>query len=193
MATDIEALAGFDEVLLIRPRRVADIRGYFSEIYREADLSQRGLHVQWVQENESLSVKKGTLRGMHFQKPPRAQAKLVRCVTGAILDVVLDVRPGSSTFGQHAGVELSEENGWQLYVPVGFAHGFCTLTDNCRIAYKTSDYYAPAFEAGVAFDDPALGIEWPFAAKDLVVSDRDRTLPPLAEIVGALPVHAGKA
>lgn len=193
MAADIEALAGFDEVLLIRPRRFADVRGYFTETYRQTDLTQRGINVQWVQENESLSVKKGTLRGMHFQKPPHAQAKLIRCLTGAILDVVIDVRPGSKTFGKHASVELSEESGHQLYVPTGFAHGFCTLTDNCRIAYKTSDYYAPAFEAGVAFDDPALGIEWPFDAKDLVVSDRDRTLPSLAEITGALPTYSGQA
>ena len=193
MAAEIASLDGFADVLLIRPKRIGDARGYFCETYRESELAAHGVHVRWVQENESLSARKGTLRGLHFQTPPHPQAKLVRCVTGTIIDVVVDIRPGSKTFGKHAKVELSGDNGWQLYIPEGFAHGFCTLTDACMLAYKTSDYYAPACDAGIAYDDPALGIDWPFAARDLIVSDRDRTLPRLETITGAMAHEAGGA
>lgn len=193
MAAEIECLDGFDEVLLIRPRRIGDLRGYFSETYRESDFAARGIHVNWLQENESLSARKGTLRGLHFQNPPHAQAKLVRCVTGAILDVVVDIRPGSDTFGRHARVELSGDNGLQVYVPEGFAHGFCALTDDCRVIYRTSDYYAPACDAGIAHDDPDLGIDWPFDPADRILSDKDRALPRLRDIAGAVAADAGKA
>ncbi|KJS28177.1 MAG: dTDP-4-dehydrorhamnose 3,5-epimerase [Hyphomonadaceae bacterium BRH_c29] len=193
MASDIEALAGFGDVLLIRPRRIQDIRGYFSETYRESELAAYGVPTRWVQENQSFSARRGTLRGMHFQKPPHAQAKLVRCITGTVLDVVVDLRPGSPAYGKHGSVQLSGENGLQIYVPAGFAHGFCTLTDDCRLLYKTSDYYAPAYDAGVAFDDSALGIEWPFSTGELVVSERDRNLPPLADLAGVFALEDGEA
>lgn len=193
MAAEIESLAGFGDVLLLRPRRIGDIRGYFSETYRESDFATRGVHINWVQENESLSSRKGTLRGMHFQRGPHAQAKLVRCVNGAIHDVVVDIRPGSKTFGQHASVELSEENGLQIYVPEGFAHGFCTLTDNCRLIYRTSDYYTPTCDAGIAHDDPDLSIDWPFAASDLILSDKDQNLPRLKDIPSLVAANAGEA
>jgi len=168
------------EVLLIKPRRFADARGWFSETFSLSEMEALGLP-RFIQDNESLSVNAGTIRGLHFQKGPHAQAKLVRCARGALMDVVLDIRPGSPTFGRHVSTQLTPESGEQLLVPVGFAHGFCTLEPNTVIQYKVSSPYAPGNERGVAWNDPALGIVWPVTAEQATISDRDAQLPRLAE------------
>ena len=167
-------------VTLIKPRRVADERGWFCETYRVDAAAALGIRDVFVQDNHSLSRKAGTVRGLHFQLPPDGQAKLVRCLRGRMLDHVVDIRRGSPTYGRTASVELSEGNGWQLYIPVGFAHGFVTLEPDCEVAYKVSAVYAPASDAGIRFDDPALGLDWVFPAGDLSVSPKDRGLPALA-------------
>lgn len=148
-------------VQLIEPRRFGDSRGWFTEVYSEAAFSARGISCRFVQDNHSLSVPRFTLRGLHFQLPPHAQDKLVRCVRGRIWDVAVDVRAGSPTFGHYVGVELSAENGLQLFVPVGFAHGFLTLEENCEVTYKVSDIYAPTYDFGIRWDDPTVAIGWP--------------------------------
>jgi dTDP-4-dehydrorhamnose 3,5-epimerase len=168
------------EVLLIKPRRFADSRGWFSETFSLAEMEALGLP-RFIQDNESLSVNAGTVRGLHFQKGPHEQAKLVRCVRGALLDVALDIRPGSPTFGRHVSTRLTPESGEQLFIPVGFAHGFCTLAPNTVIQYKVSSPYAPGNEGGILWNDPALGIGWPVAPGRASVSDRDSRLPLLAE------------
>lgn len=174
-----ERLSGLEEAILIRPVRIADERGFFAETFRQADYAAQGISCTFVQDNHALSRRKGTLRGLHFQKAPHEQAKLVWCVAGAMLDVVVDIRPQSPTFGQHAAVSLTASSGEQLFVPAGFAHGYCTLEDNTEVAYRVSDYYAPEYEFGLRFDDPALGIDWPFPASDLILTDRDRQWPDL--------------
>ena len=166
---------------LITPRKFGDNRGFFSETYNAQMLADIGIHEQFVQDNHSLSVEKGTVRGLHYQKPPHAQAKLVRVGRGAILDVVVDIRRGSPTYGQHAAVELNAENWHQLFVPAGFAHGFCTIAPDTELQYKVSDYYAPAHDAGLLWNDPALGIVWPdFAGAQL--SPKDTVLPRFADL-----------
>ena len=181
MAT-FERLAGMEDVILVRPVWHEDARGFFTETYRESEFAAHGIDCRFVQDNFSLSRQKGTLRGMHFQTAPHAQAKLVRCTRGRIVDAVVDIRPRSATFGRHALVELSSDGGEQLFVPAGFAHGFCTLEDNTEVAYRVSAYYAPDADCGVAFDDPAIGISWPFPASELILSDRDRRWPLLADL-----------
>jgi dTDP-4-dehydrorhamnose 3,5-epimerase len=136
-----------------------------------------------VQDNQSLSTSKGTVRGLHYQKTPRGQAKLVRVLRGAILDVAVDARPGSPTFGRHVAVELSEANWRQLFIPEGFLHGFCTLTETVEVTYKVTDYYSPAHDAGVRWNDPELSIAWPVT--DALVSEKDRTAPLFREAFGA--------
>lgn len=148
-------------VRLIVPRRHGDSRGWFTEVYSEPAFSALGIECRFVQDNHSLSVASFTLRGLHFQTPPRGQDKLVRCIRGRIFDVAVDVRKGSPTFGHWVGAELSAENGHQLFIPVGFAHGFLTLEQDCEITYKCSDTYAPAQDSGLRWDDPAIGIDWP--------------------------------
>jgi dTDP-4-dehydrorhamnose 3,5-epimerase len=138
--------------------------------------------IDFVQHNRSYSRAKGTLRGLHFQLDPRAQGKLVRCLQGGILDVAVDLRSSSATFGQHVGIELTAENGHQLWIPPGFAHGFCTLTDDCEVAYLVTDYYSPAHDRGVLWNDPAFGIKWPVAEGDATVSDKDQKQPHLADL-----------
>lgn len=166
---------------LITPNKFSDNRGFFSETYNAAMLAELGIEDRFVQDNHSLSVEKGTVRGLHYQTPPHAQAKLVRVSRGSILDVVVDLRRGSPTFGQYVAEELSAANWSQLYVPVGFAHGFCTLAPDTELQYKVSDYYAPACDAGMLWNDPALGIAWPdFAGAQL--SPKDLTLPRFADI-----------
>jgi dTDP-4-dehydrorhamnose 3,5-epimerase len=165
---------------LITPQKFGDNRGFFSETYNAEIWAKLGIPEQFVQDNHSLSVEKGTVRGLHYQNPPHAQAKLARVSRGSILDVVVDIRRGSPTFGQHVAVELSAENWHQLFIPVGFAHGFCTLAPNTELQYKVSDYYAPASDAGILWNDPALGIAWPdFAGVQL--SPKDLTLPRFEE------------
>jgi len=136
-----------------------------------------------VQDNQVYSANRGVLRGLHFQKPPNAQGKLVRCVHGAILDVAVDIRAGSPTYGQHVTAEISADNWAQIWVPPGFAHGYVTLEPDCQIIYKVTTYYAPASETGIAWDDPDLGVDWRLTGADLVMSEKDRHNPRLAEII----------
>ncbi len=168
--------------LLLEPVVHRDERGFFQETFREDALAELGVMERWVQDNHSRSVQ-GVLRGMHFQLGD-GQAKLVRCARGAILDVVVDIRPGSATFRGWEGHVLDDERHLELYIPVGFAHGFCVLSESADLIYKCSSYYDPELERAIAYDDPELGIEWP--ALDLVVSERDRAAPRLAEIADDL-------
>lgn len=149
------------DVKEIRPVRHGDARGFFSEIFREEFLRQHGIDVPFLQENHSLSVDRGVIRGLHFQTPPMAQAKLVRVGGGSVLDVAVDIRVGSPSYGRHVAVVLSAAEGNQLYVPQGFAHGFCTLEPNTELVYKVSRYYSPEHDCGLWWNDPALGIAWP--------------------------------
>jgi dTDP-4-dehydrorhamnose 3,5-epimerase len=166
--------------LLIAPKRFGDRRGFFSETYSTRAFSEAGISETFVQDNHSASAMRGTVRGLHFQVPPHAQAKLVRVPRGRIMDVAVDIRRNSSTYGRHVCVELSADNWLQLLVPIGFAHGFCTLDDDSEVIYKTSDYYAPEAERGVSWNDPALAIAWPdFAGAAL--SAKDGEFPRLAD------------
>jgi dTDP-4-dehydrorhamnose 3,5-epimerase len=169
-------------VKLITPKRYADHRGFFSETWREEAVREGGLPVHFVQDNHSLSRDAGTVRGLHFQIGETAQRKLVRCIRGSILDVVVDVRHGSPTFGRHAAVVLSEENWCQLFIPTGFAHGYCTLQPDTEVLYKVSSYYDPKAERGLAWDDPKLKIEWPVTGESAIMTARDRRFPTLAEL-----------
>lgn len=169
------------DVKLVRPQRHADPRGYFIETFNARELARHGIDCGFVQDNQSLSRARGTIRGLHFQTPPFAQAKLVRVIRGAILDVAVDLRTGSPSFGRHVAVELSAESDLQLFVPIGFAHGFCTLTADTEIAYKVSNYYSKPDDHGIAWNDPALAIAWPVTSSEAVVSDKDRSLPRLGD------------
>lgn len=160
------------------PRRHGDFRGFFAEIYNQRAYAILGIDDTFVQDNHSISKGQGTLRGLHFQSPPHAQAKLVRCGRGAIFDVALDIRLGSPTYGQWEGYELTAENGHQLYVPVGFAHGFVTLESDSEIVYKCSDYYASETEGSVRWD--SCGIDWPLTGNP-ILSDKDTIAPALAD------------
>jgi dTDP-4-dehydrorhamnose 3,5-epimerase len=168
------------EIVVLRPDCHEDARGFFSETYSRRAMADAGIQGEFVQDNHSLSVPPGTLRGLHFQAPPAAQAKLVRVVRGAILDVAVDIRVGSPTYGRHVRRELSARNREQLYVPEGFAHGFCTLEPDTEVIYKVTDYYAPEHDRGLLWSDPALAIAWPVA--DPMLSDKDRTHPRLADL-----------
>lgn len=173
------------EVKEIRPVRHSDPRGFFSEIFREDVLRRHGIDVAFVQENLSLSVDRGIVRGLHFQVPPAGQTKLVRVGTGSIFDVVVDIRQGSPTYGEHVAVVLSAREGNQLFVPEGFAHGFCTLEPNTEVVYRVNGYYSAEHDRGLAWNDPALGIAWPVTGEDALLSERDRRQPVLRE----LPAH----
>jgi dTDP-4-dehydrorhamnose 3,5-epimerase len=168
--------------VLVTPRRFGDARGFFLETYSARDFAALGIPDIFVQDNHSLSARPGTIRGMHFQLPPHAQAKLVRVLRGAILDIAVDIRRSSPTFGQHVAVELTAENVQQLYVPVGFAHGFCTLTPDTEVAYKVTALYAPECDRGIAWDDPDLALPWPFAGDQVQLSDKDRRAPRLRDL-----------
>lgn len=173
--TDIPA------VKLMQPKRFGDHRGYFAETYSRPKFADIGIDLVFVQDNESLSAEVGTVRGLHFQRPPHAQDKLVRCVQGKLLDVAVDIRKGSPTYGRHVTAVLSAEQGQQLLVPAGFAHGFATLEPGTMISYKVTGVYAPDCDAGLLWSDPALGIDWQTAAGDAILSDKDTKLPTLAE------------
>ncbi|MCW8087485.1 dTDP-4-dehydrorhamnose 3,5-epimerase [Sabulicella glaciei] len=175
------------EVLLIEPRKFGDARGFFSEVWKRSALREAGLDAEFVQDNHSFSAERGVLRGLHFQRPPTPQGKLVRVVRGAILDVAVDVREGSPSYGNHVAVELSAENWRQLWVPRGFAHGFVTLTADCEVLYKVDAEYDPATDAGIAWDDPDLGIQWPLPPGGPVLSDKDRKAPRLRDIAPPFP------
>lgn len=163
------------------PRRFRDSRGWFSEVFREDRAAASGLPCHFVQENQSYSRRAGTVRGLHFQLPPAAQAKLITVPCGRVLDVIVDLRKGSPTYGKSISVELSADNGKQLYVPVGFAHGFLTLEDDVVIGYKVSAYYDAASDKGIRWNDPDLGIKWPVKSEDAIVSDKDLALPALKD------------
>jgi dTDP-4-dehydrorhamnose 3,5-epimerase len=171
-----------DGVIEIRPKRYSDERGFFSEVWREDQLAEAGIHAHFVQDNHSFSKSAGVLRGLHFQLSPVAQDKLVRVSRGSIFDVAVDVRPGSTTFGRWVGITLSAEEWNQLFVPKGFAHGFVTLEDDCEVLYKVSAAYSPELERTVRFDDPRIGIDWPVPSGTLTLSDKDRSAPMLADI-----------
>ena len=174
-----------DAPLVITPARFGDSRGWFSESYNQRRLAEAGFDPQFVQDNLSFSARAGTLRGLHYQAPPHAQGKLVGVMTGAIRDVVVDVREGSDSYGQWAAVELSEENGRQLWAPPGFLHGFVTLTDNTRVAYKVTDYYSKEHDGSVAYNDPDLGVDW--GVDDPVLSDKDAAAPRLKDVAPLFP------
>lgn len=168
---------------LLGTKTFADHRGYFRETYHQARLERElGRRVEFVQDNESLSLRAGVVRGLHFQRKPHVQAKLVRVTHGAIFDVAVDLRPGSPTFGQWRGFELSAANGAGLFVPEGFAHGFCTLEDDTVVAYKVSDFYAPECDAGLRWNDPEVAVAWPLPAGGAILSDKDAALPLLSEL-----------
>lgn len=170
------------EVFLYTPKRFADGRGYFSETFRQSVLDPMTGPLEWVQDNHSRSAVKGTVRGLHFQVSPFAQDKLVRCVRGSVLDVAVDLRVGSPTYGKYVSALLSEDNGAQIFVPKGFAHGFVTRVADCEVLYKQTAYYNPDFEHGIRFDDPALAIDWGVPPAAATLSDKDRKLPLLSEL-----------
>lgn len=176
---EISEMAG---LLLLEPRKIGDTRGFFSETYSRRRLAEAGFDLEFVQDNQSLSVEVGVVRGLHYQSPPFAQDKLVRVTRGAILDVVVDLRRGSPSFGDHACVELSAANWRQILIPKGFAHGFATLEPESELLYKVTDYYAPEHDHGLLWSDPALGIDWPVAPGAALLSEKDRAQPKLAEI-----------
>ncbi|HEX9647284.1 MAG TPA: dTDP-4-dehydrorhamnose 3,5-epimerase [Alphaproteobacteria bacterium] len=188
---DIAATA-IPEVIRLTPKRFGDARGFFAETYSRRALAEAGIDIDFVQDNLAYSRAAGTVRGLHFQAPA-AQAKLVGVVTGAVLDVALDIRGGSPTFGRHVAVTLTAAAGEQLLVPVGFAHGYCTLEPDTRVAYKVSDVYAPEHERGILWHDPALAIRWPVAPADAEVSERDRSWPRLDQIESPFAYAAGRA
>jgi dTDP-4-dehydrorhamnose 3,5-epimerase len=172
-----------DGLVLVAPTVHGDERGFFMETFRADAWAAHGIPTEYVQDNHSRS-RKGTLRGIHFQTRP-GQGKLVRCARGEVFDVVVDLRRGSPTFGEWEGVRLDDASGRQLWIPVGFGHGFCVLSDTADFVYKCTAYYDPATEAGIRFDDPDVGIEWPDV--ELLYSERDRTAPRLAEVADSLP------
>lgn len=170
------------DVALVSPSIYRDGRGFFSEVFREDWLSAFGAPT-FVQDNHAFSVARGVLRGLHFQRPPHAQGKLVRCARGSILDVAVDIRTGSPTFGKHVYEVLSAENWRQLWVPPGFAHGYVTLEPNCEVLYKVTKFYNAASDGGIAWNDPALGIDWRVSPDDMILSPKDETHPVLADAV----------
>ena len=170
------------DVKLLTPIKHGDHRGYFSEVYNKRTLKDLGISVDFVQDNCSFSADPGTVRGLHFQAPPFAQAKLVRVLRGSIFDVAVDIRRGSPTYGRHVSATLSAEAWNQIWVPVGFGHGFMTLTPNTEVVYKVTDYYAPDHDHGLLWNDPALGIRWPTPETGAILSGRDHEHPVLAEL-----------
>lgn len=176
---DIQKTALAD-VLILTPRRFGDARGWFMETWNTDVMAKAGLDLPWVQDNHSFSAHRGTLRGLHYQAPPMAQDKLVRCSRGAVLDVAVDIRAGSPSFGRWLGVEISAENGRQLLVPKGFLHGFVTLTDAAEVQYKCSQFYSPEHDRSVCWNDPALGVDWRVATP--ILSDKDAVAPLLSEL-----------
>lgn len=179
-------------LLRIEPKKFADHRGFFSETFRESVLAEAGFSARFVQDNHSLSATAGTLRGLHFQKPPHAQAKLIRVLRGRILDVAVDIRSGSPDFGRHVAVELSAESGHQLLVPEGFAHGFVTLEPDTEVFYKVTAYYSPESDSGIFWNDPDLAINWQWSGAP-VISAKDAILPRFSDLPAGLFAFAGQA
>ena len=179
---DVRAL-DIPAVKVITPKIHRDGRGFFSETYNASALAEAaGIDVVFIQDNHALSIDRGVVRGLHFQIPPHAQNKLVRVVRGSILDVAVDIRHGSATFGRHVSAILSADNWAQMWVPVGFAHGYCVLEPNTEVIYKVTGRYAPDCDRGLAWDDPALGIAWPLAADKVILADKDKRHPVLAAL-----------
>lgn len=170
------------DVLVLKPRLFCDHRGLFSETYNAETFAEAGITQTFVQDNHSLSVRRGTLRGLHFQSPPLAQAKLIRVVKGAIFDVALDIRRASATFGRSLAVVLKAEEWTQLFMPAGFAHGFCTLEPDTEVLYKVSNSYSPDHDRGIMWNDPDLGIDWPITDEEAILSDKDKALPRLKDL-----------
>ena len=177
----VERLA-IPDVLLLEPRRFGDARGFFSETFSRRALAECGVTADFLQDNHSLSRERGVVRGLHLQIAPSVQGKLIRVPRGAVLDVAVDVRHGSPSYGRHVAAVLSAENWCQMWIPGGFAHGFCTIEPDTEVLYKVDAYYDPAAERGIAWDDPALGIDWPVARDAAILSDKDRRLPALADL-----------
>lgn len=172
----------FPEVKIIRPKKYGDSRGFFSETYHQKALAEAGIHLNFVQDNHSLSAERGVVRGLHFQTAPYAQDKLIRVTRGAIFDVAVDLRRGSPAFAKHVSVVLSAFDWNQLLVPVGFAHGFCTLEPATEVIYKVTAHYSPQHDRGVLWNDPALAIPWPVNPGEAILSEKDRRLPRLSEL-----------
>lgn len=168
-------------VLLVQVKKFGDARGYFMETYSRRDYTALGIGCEFVQDNQSLSAERGTIRGLHFQTPPAAQAKLVRVLKGSIFDVAIDIRRGSPSYGRWCAATLTADGSEQLFVPRGFAHAFCSLEPNTEVVYKVDGYYSAASDAGIIWNDPDIGIEWPIAPSDAVLSAKDTKLPRLAE------------
>jgi dTDP-4-dehydrorhamnose 3,5-epimerase len=181
MQLDVCGLA-IPDVKLIRTPRYADARGYFCETFQRADFAAHGLVGDFTQDNQSSSARPGTVRGLHFQRPPFAQAKLIRVLRGSILDVAVDLRRSSPSFRRHIAVELTAEGNEQLLIPAGFAHGFCTLEPDTAVFYKVDQVYSAAHDGGINWADPELGIAWPVASAEATLSEKDRTLPTLADL-----------
>jgi len=180
---------------IVVPQRHRDDRGWFSESFNKSRMHEAGITCEFVQDNQSGSKRAGTLRGLHFQFPPAAQAKLVTVLRGKILDVVIDIRNGSPSYGEYVSTELSAAAGQQFYVPTGFAHGFMTLEDDVVVMYKVSNYYSPAHDSGIRWNDPDVAFPWPVAPADVILSDKDRRLPFLKDFVSPFPYdgHSLKA
>jgi len=171
------------DVMLIVPRRFSDQRGWLTETYSTRSFSEALGGITFVQDNQAFSTLKGTRRGLHFQLPPESQAKLIRVLRGSIFDVAVDLRVGSPTYGRRVSRTLTDNSGEQIFIPRGFAHGYCTLEPNTEVAYKVDGFYAPACDAGLAWNDPTLGIEWPFTPEELILSEKDGALPTFADFV----------
>ena len=174
-------------VKILAPAKHGDHRGFFSEVYNRRLLIEAGVDADFVQDNHSFSSERSVVRGLHFQAPPFAQAKLVRVTRGAILDVAVDLRASSPTFGRHVAVELSAENWRQMLVPIGFAHGFCTLEPKTEVFYKVTNYYSPEHDRGLAWDDPDLELPWPIGPDRAILSEKDRRHPRLRELQAVFP------
>ena len=169
-------------IKLLKPVRRVDPRGFFSEVFKEQVLRENGIDIHFVQDNHSLSINKGVVRGLHFQIPPSAQAKLLRVTAGSIFDVAVDIRWGSPSFGRHFAAVLSAADWNQIFIPEGFAHGYCTLEPDTEVIYKVNAYYSPEHDRGLLWNDPALGIVWPVSTDKALVSDKDRTHPVLSDL-----------
>lgn len=173
--------------VIIVPKRHVDDRGWFSEVFHDQRLRELGITCRFVQDNQSSSRRSGTLRGFHFQRPPAAQAKLVSVLRGRVLDVAVDIRRGSPSFGKFVSIELSAESGHQLYIPTGFAHGFVSLENDVLVAYKVSDYYASAHDSGILWNDPDIAFPWPFQDANIITSEKDGRLPRLKDFESPFP------
>ena len=182
MSLEVRSL-DIPDVKIISPIKHGDARGFFSETYSKKDFAEAGIHLDFVQDNHSTSARAGTLRGFHYQGPPFAQDKLVRVVSGRILDVAVDLRRASPTFGKWVAAEISAEKWNQILVPIGFAHAICTLEPNTQLIYKVTNYYSPQHDFGIRWNDKDIGVKWPFTDEQLIMSDKDRKQPLFKDVV----------